>query len=348
MSDIRRIASSWLVHLSSDDATDEDYQQFNKWLKADPLHEEVYREAETLFSEFTELKYLGEERPLATSPASTRDQLVAVKDTAPLQRSRTTWRLEPGVSAIAASLIVAIVVGWTLFADRISSSPQRHETSLAEIRDVMLADGSLVTLSASTAIDVTIDNSQRSVALRSGQAFFEVAHDATLPFTVTAGETSVYVLGTKFDVRIGPEAVGVSVLEGRVRVSTASESRLPVTDEYMGDNAYVLTAGQKISAPVSGERMLVQPVAMEKPGAWRDGMLVYENAKLLDLAADVNRYYSGGIEVSGDATSELRVTAVFRPSQIEQMLQTLTRAYSLEVRHEDDGRIVIGPVISQQ
>ena len=77
-------------------------------------------------------------------------------------------------------------------------------------------------------------------------------------------------------------------------------------------------------------------------------MLIYEDAKLLDLVADVNRYYSGGIEFADNDISDLRVTAAFRPNQIDQMLQTLTRAYPLQARHDGSGRIVLGRPAEQR
>lgn len=349
MSDIRGKASYWLVQLSSDDVTADDYRQFNTWLAADPLHEEIYREAETLFNDFTELKYLGEERPLVANPVPDSDkQQAGLEETAPLPPSKPIRRFAAAVPAIAVSIILAVMVGWTLLPVGPSVSAQRYETTVAEIRSVDLPDGSIVTLSGKTVIDVTIDNRQRSVVLRTGQAFFEVAPDATHPFTVTAGETFVYVVGTKFDVRLGPEAVDIGVLEGEVRVSMVSNAGGVALENDSADDTYVLTAGQKIAGQLSGDLTPVKAVTLDKPGAWRDGILIYENAKLLDLVADVNRYYSGGIEFAGDDIADLRVTAVFRPSQVEQMLQTLTRAYPIEVRRDGSGRIVLGSVVNQQ
>tara|TARA_R110002096_G_scaffold6305_8_gene29297 strand:- start:9900 stop:10904 length:1005 start_codon:yes stop_codon:yes gene_type:complete len=334
--------------MSSDDATDDDHEQFKTWLAADPLHESSYRAAESVFNDFTELKHLRQERPLESNSTPMPDRVAAVEGSKPQPYPALTRRTVSLASAIAASVIVAAAVGWLLVSDRLAISPQRYETALAETRAVSLPDGSVVTLSGKTVINVAFDKSARSVSLQSGQAFFEVAHNERLPFVVTAGEAIVHVVGTKFDVRIGPEAVGISVLEGKVRVASASENKFaPVADGAV-DDTKVLIAGQKISAQNSGDLTPIQPVSVDKPGAWRDGMLIYEDAKLLDLVADVNRYYSGGIEFADNDISDLRVTAAFRPNQIDQMLQTLTRAYPLQARHDGSGRIVLGRPAEQR
>ena len=82
-------------------------------------------------------------------------------------------------------------------------------TATGESRTVTLADGSQVNLSGGSAIGVDITSEERRVRLLSGEAFFDVAHDAARPFTVEAGEARIVVLGTAFDVALDPSATTV-------------------------------------------------------------------------------------------------------------------------------------------
>ena len=65
--------------------------------------------------------------------------------------------------------------------------------------------------------------------------------------------------------------------------------------------------------------------------AWRDGRLVYDNARLVDVIADLNRYYGPGVTLD-PASADLRVTASFRTNEIPAFLNTLAAAAAGENR----------------
>ena len=94
-----------------------------------------------------------------------------------------------------------------------------HMTGVAELREVVLEDGSVVHLDAGSAISVTYGAAGRDVALLAGQAFFDVASLQGRPFRVRAGDVTVTVTGTAFSVRPSSQAVSVDVQSGTVEVS---------------------------------------------------------------------------------------------------------------------------------
>ncbi|HWK73732.1 MAG TPA: FecR domain-containing protein, partial [Povalibacter sp.] len=75
------------------------------------------------------------------------------------------------------------------------------------------------------------------------------------------------------------------------------------------------------------------PVPAGSLGAWRSGRLVYVDARLMDVIADVNRYYDGRIELDAPQVGDLRLTVAFRTDQIDRMLDMLTRALPIQVEH---------------
>lgn len=87
---------------------------------------------------------------------------------------------------------------------------------------VLLADGSAVTLNACSELRYPerFARRRREVRLVRGEAFFEVAHDASAPFTVETDDVSVEVLGTKFNVNAyDKEVTTVYLKEGKVRLT---------------------------------------------------------------------------------------------------------------------------------
>lgn len=254
--------------------------------------------------------------------------------------------LRPAFAAAAALLLLCC--GTTLLVYAFSGPEQRYETALAEVRELRLPDGSLVTLGAKSKIEVDFAEDRRLVKLLAGEAFFAVAKDSARPFHVLAGRTNVRVVGTKFNVNRSSEAVRVAVLEGVVQVTgpaldPAADGRAPVVP---------LTAGQQIvtetrappapaPAPAAPQRPQVTQSSVVEPGSWRSGNLAYENMPLGQIVADANRYYGHEIRIASAAARNMRLTTGFRVDQVDRFLETVESALPLDVVHEADGDVTI-------
>src|SRR5690606_38747537 len=79
-----------------------------------------------------------------------------------------------------------------------------------------LSDGSSLILNTNSIVQQHYSATQRMVRLESGEALFNVAHDASRPFVVLAADGVFRAVGTRFSVRIDPDHVTVTVTEGRV------------------------------------------------------------------------------------------------------------------------------------
>lgn len=300
-------ASEWLV-LREERALDRAEQQaFDAWRAADPRHEQTYSAMERTWGDIP--------------------QLSALKDLVPIEPEATpappAWRMRPrwAIGALAVAAAAALALLW-LPGLLGPAAPTRYETRVAEIRELTLPDGTRVTLGPRTALTERFTDGERRIVLANGEAFFDVAHNAARPFVIEAGGSLVRVTGTKFNVNSSPGALRVSVLEGSVQVTGPRQAGRP------GPAPRMLTAGQRlvIVAAAAGETQA--PAAAElsqvqRPGAWRDGRLVYENARLDELVADVNRYYAPGVTLADPAVANLRVTASFRASEIPAFMSAL-------------------------
>ena len=188
-----------------------------------------------------------------------------------------------------------------------------HLTGTAELRDVVLEDGSAVHLDAASAIAVDYGASRRAVKLLAGQVFFEVEPDALRPFTVTAGDVVVSVTGTAFGVRTWDEAITVAVESGAVEVKVAKQP------------AEVLTRGQTLSIARADGRLSRGEMAPQDVAAWRDRRLVVDGATLADVVEELGRYSGGAIILSDRSLAGRRVTGVFDLGRPIEALEAVAR-----------------------
>src|SRR5262249_43512208 len=98
-------------------------------------------------------------------------------------------------------------------------------TQIGEQRTIQLSDASILALNADSRIRVQLGDTERDIELLHGEALFQVARDTHRPFKVQTRTALVQAIGTQFNIYDMPDGTRVSVLEGRVRVQTARETR---------------------------------------------------------------------------------------------------------------------------
>lgn len=195
-------ALAWLS-LLHDQPSSGDQATFSQWLQADPAHAEAYAQAQVIW-ELSEVPA----RTLADEDAFALQGYLHAMN----RSRRSSVRRWSGGLALAASLLlmVSMGAGWQpsrwfddLGADYVSAPGQ--------VRSVTLADQSVITLDADSAIAVDFSRGERHVEVRRGAAFFSVSHTGE-PFVVDANQGEARVLGTQFEVRLQPLGAQVSVL----------------------------------------------------------------------------------------------------------------------------------------
>src|SRR3546814_7913525 len=161
-----------------------------------------------------------------------------------------------------------------------------------------LADGSSIELGSDSALSVALGNRQRVVTLYKGEAFFTVAADAGRPFVVQAAGGSTQALGTAFNIKTVEGMAIVTVTEHAVLVAAPAGEQV------------VLAEGQQVRYGPAG---LAAVVAADLPGVlgWQRNRLVFQDAPLGEVVADLARYSRGGIIITDEPLRRLPVTAVF-------------------------------------
>ena len=307
------MAAEWAVR-RSEGLTLQERAEFDQWLAERPAHWRAYNESDRIWDE------------LAGS-----DLYAAAPQAAPPRR-----RLIVG-GAIAAALAIAFI-GY-----QATSPAPRHsfESGRGEVRNVHLADGSSVILGADSAITVRFDRDGRHVQLKRGEAMFDVAHDVRRPFDVRAADTKVTVLGTRFTVKAAPDAVRVNVIQGVVRV--AKTEPLIVAPFSRADSGRRITRGERLESRRGEPLQALPPADPGSAAPWTVGRLVYEDASLAEVIADLNRYLPAEVELANEALGEMRVTGALDQDQASRFLNSLPGTLPVRIHRTAEGRTIIEP-----
>jgi transmembrane sensor len=178
---------------------------------------------------------------------------------------------------------------------------------------VVLSDGSKVWLNASSSISfpTIFIGKERKVAI-TGEAYFEVAHNASAPFVVAVNnKVEVVVLGTDFNINaydneLVPRA---TLLEGKIKINCPASSN-------------ILMPGQQASLNKDGSIHISNHVDTDEVVAWKNGMFQFESATLDAIMRQLARWYDVEIEYRG-VTSKHFGGTISRNVNLSQVLKML-------------------------
>ncbi len=242
----------------------------------------------------------------------------ALQERFPLPPQKKSRR--PAIAGLALCLLAAGLV-WLDPAYR----SEQFATAIGEQQQFRLADGSQVSLNTDTAMRISWHLRSRDVDLQRGQALFDVTSERWRPFQVRAAHTKVHVLGTRFEVWRHADAVHVTVLRGRVKVSGA------------GGNTE-LGPGQQVVAH-AGAFTPVRLVDAARTSSWQNGKLVFDRVPLRDALQEVQRYSRHTISLDDPALGELLVSGMFDATHAEAVLDLLPTILPVTLRRDTSGTI---------
>lgn len=234
----------------------------------------------------------------------------------------------------AAAAVVLLLGAW--FASQAvrggGTTLMAYSTGVGERDSLRLPDGTMVILGPASrlALGGGYGEKTRDVELR-GEALFDVAHDDARPFTVHAGGGWVRDIGTTFSVE-SDSAAGLRV------VVTAGAVALRAT-EQRGDGELVLRQGDR-GTLASGRMTAERAAATDDDLAWTRGRLVFRDAPLEEVAADLRRWH--GIELrAGDAeVAGRRLTASFDGEPPADVLRVIGLALGADVAMRGDTAVL--------
>ena len=251
-----------------------------------------------------------------------------------------------GGALAAAAAIFALV---TLGAARRQAGRRGHSRTGARLShehrpadSITLGDGSRVILGPDSRLTVpaAYGTAARAVELQ-GDGYFDVRHDAASPFSVRVGNAVVDDIGTTFTVESdGGDATVVAVVSGSVRLRPAGSAA--------GAGA-VLAAGDRGSMTTDGTVSTYPHAVGSDDTAWTTGRLVFNDASLARVAAELHRWYGVNMRFADSSLLNTRYTNSFQGEPVDQVLKVIGMTLELRIDRQGDSATVYrrGPAPSR-
>lgn len=181
---------------------------------------------------------------------------------------------------------------------------------------VVLVDGTKVWLNAASKLIYPehFSDTARLVTLE-GEAYFEVAHENKRPFRVSAGRQEIQVLGTHFNINAYSDEprIVTTLVQGSVRVRAGIETA-------------VIKPGEQAQTDTEGKNLTVKPANVNMQLAWKNGMIMFEDAPLSEVMRQAARWYNIKVRFIGnnlDYTNQLYTGGFSRNSNLVKLLEIL-------------------------
>lgn len=194
-----------------------------------------------------------------------------------------------------------------------------------------LSDGSRVWLNAESSVTYPVQfiGSERKISI-TGEAYFEVTHDAKKPFIVSRGDMNITVLGTHFNVNAYDDEkdIRVTLLEGSVKITAGRQQLL-------------LSPNEQAQVTHNGNMHLDKSIDVEEVMAWKDGRFVFgEKTDINTIMRQVARWYDLDVEYHG--TVDLHFGgSMSRQINVSKVLEKLEMTGSVKFKIEGRKIIVI-------
>ena len=194
---------------------------------------------------------------------------------------------------------------------------------------VVLADGTKVWLNSASRLiyPQSFMGKERRVVL-SGEAFFDVAHDAERPFIVETSRMNVKVLGTRFNVNDydDNEEVSTTLVNGSVEIFSG------------GQQAFRLVPGEQ--AYGKENELEKREVNVRLYTSWIDGKFLFNNTELEEIAKQISRWYDVEIFFSSENVKKVRFTgAIVKFKPLEDLVRMIES--TSQVRFSVKGKTIV-------
>lgn len=250
-----------------------------------------------------------------------------------LQRSlaRDTVAKKPAKSrmiprlAFGAAVVTVAAAGIYLAFTSLQPSPDTFATGRGERMQIVLNDGSEVTLSYATELvapTLQVDKPRR-VSL-SGEAYFHVKRNET-PFIIATPYADVEVVGTEFNLRTREGALEVAVISGIVRVGVVREGK---------DSTVTLTQNQMALCPQGGFPTRIEDVPSSEYPGWMHGKLFLKKTSFLAACREIEMRFNVTIAINNENDQSNIITGILDARSAGSALAALCELTGKRYTHD--------------
>ncbi|MFY0605384.1 MAG: FecR family protein [Cyclobacteriaceae bacterium] len=228
---------------------------------------------------------------------------------------------------VAAILVIGLGLGGLFYSSEFNlDSANQVVTTVDEIKEITLPDGSIVTLSNKSSISYNSSEflENRSLELN-GQAYFDVVK-STNSFRITTDHGNIEVLGTSFNVN-AKDQLNIIVESGVVEVSNAETSikvRQGQTGEINANGSIAVSSTTSINGL-----------------SWKTGHFSFENTELAEVIPLLEEYYNVTI-VASKSLKKCKITAEFKDKTLSNVINVIGSVLNARSKISDKKVKILG------
>jgi len=238
---------------------------------------------------------------------------------------RSTFMRVAAVALLILSLGITglYIINKDVFSKKITVATNNDQKNLL----VSLPDGSKIVLNRNTRFSYHANFGKQSRNVRlTGEAFFDISRDTLKPFIIDAGNASVKVVGTSFNVitNNSEAACEVYVKTGKVMLTDNSGSQSVILDpEFIGT----------VNLISSGKTLNKNPNYL----AWTTDKLFYNGQKLEVVFHDLKRVYNMDIVAEDNSITDYIWTSPIETQSQDTIIRLICGSFNLS--YTKDGSV---------
>ncbi len=320
----KHIDDDVLVKSLLGEADCEEQMAVAQWIAADAANEKHYNDMKLIWDESKKL-----EGQTTVSPDAAWQRLMQRVEQEESNNVNTsssrTIKLSPARWMRAAALLLAMVgSAWLIYNLSNAGEGQMLVQTFDKVLTTKLPDGSVVILNKNSEISYPahFDGDKRNVTLK-GEAFFSITANKAKPFVIDAGNSSVTVVGTTFNVKSKNDVTEVIVESGIVEVAKR-------------EKAVRLLPGQKVVVSAATDTPKSENVTDELYNYYRTNEFVCNGTPLSKVVATLNEAYNTQIVLHNSKIASLPLSVTFHNEPIEVVVDIIAKTLNLSVEKQGE------------
>jgi ferric-dicitrate binding protein FerR (iron transport regulator) len=336
-------------------SSQEDVAYWENYISTSPAHAELVEQAKEKYTElFNALAFADLEEQvtrLKNSLKNTTD--VPVIKMEHNSNRRNILRLFIKV-AVAVFIITGLFIGGSYFIKNTGDEVRTFAAAYGERKIFQLPDGSSVTMNAGSSLQINLQFgvASRDVYLQ-GEAFFEVQHNAKLPFIVHTAAMDVKALGTAFNVKayLNEPFTETALIRGLVEVTLKEENNFKLLLHPNEKIKWKRTLMDSVNAPASGifsashigdadslrKKIVATNDGVIKEIAWKADKLIFFDDEFDEIARLLERWYNVKIIFEDNPLRHYHFSGVFEKEDLITVLDFLkeSRHFNYTIKKGD-------------
>jgi len=324
--------------------TEKEFEQFLAWIREESLTDSGKRLVQEVWDEFEPAARPAESLKYNRLLDKIHHQININQNThQPIIRRFPDRNRIMSVITRAAAILLLPVLSLLIFT--IASDKVQYSENLSDLEveapagfrmNIELGDGTHVWLNNGSKLryPYRFAGKSRKVFL-TGEAYFKVAHNNKVPFIVETNKLEVKATGTSFNVSAYPDD---DIVE-----TTLVEGSVILFDKTRNQEIKALSPSECLKFnPVKNKYTLESGDITEKYTAWKDGVLIFKNDSIADIARKLEQWYRVDVKITDEKVKEFTYTATFYDETLSQVLELMSLpspvSYKLTPRKRlDDG-----------